>query len=116
MNIYTGIDVFFVYAALNRTSGIKKTIFVILGTLGLLCEINIDDCVPGACHNNGTCSDRVGGFECKCPAGFVGPRCEGDINECLSNPCSFIGTQDCVQLVNDYQCNCKPGKIFLIEI
>lgn len=89
---------------------------MILGTLGLLCEINIDDCVPGACHNNGTCSDRVGGFECKCPAGFVGPRCEGDINECLSNPCSFIGTQDCVQLVNDYQCNCKPGKIFLIEI
>lgn len=66
--------------------------------------------MPGACHNNGTCTDKVGGFECQCPAGFVGPRCEGDINECLSNPCSHIGTQDCVQLVNDYKCNCKPGK------
>ncbi|GIY72361.1 neurogenic locus Notch protein [Caerostris extrusa] len=44
-----------------------------------------------------------------CPPGFVGPRCEGDVNECLSNPCSATGTQDCVQLVNDYRCDCKPG-------
>lgn len=63
----------------------------------------------GACHNNGTCLDRVGGFECACPPGFVGPRCEGDINECLSNPCAGPGTQDCVQLVNNYHCNCKTG-------
>lgn len=74
-----------------------------------MCDINHDDCYPGACHNNGTCIDRVGGFECKCPAGFVGPRCEGDINECLSNPCNPFGTLDCVQLVNNYHCNCKPG-------
>lgn len=81
----------------------------IVGTLGIICEINVDDCVPGSCHNNGTCLDRVGGFECHCPPGFVGPRCEGDINECLSNPCAGPGTQDCVQLVNNYHCNCKPG-------
>lgn len=62
-----------------------------------------------ACHNNGTCYDKVGGFECKCRPGFVGPRCEGDINECLSNPCWGPGTLDCVQLVNDYNCNCKVG-------
>ena len=83
--------------------------FCCIGTLGILCEINVDDCVPGACHNNGTCIDRVGGFECHCPPGFVGPRCEGDINECLSNPCSSQGTLDCVQLVNNYVCNCKRG-------
>lgn len=71
----------------------------------------MDDCTPGACHNNGTCTDRVGGYECRCPPGFVGPRCEGDINECLSNPCSPVGTLDCVQLVNNYDCNCKPGKL-----
>jgi Notch-like protein len=79
------------------------------GALGIICDINVDDCVPGACHNNGTCVDRVGGFECRCPPGFVGPRCEGDINECLSIPCSSKGTQDCVKLVNNYVCNCKPG-------
>lgn len=79
------------------------------GTLGIICEINVDDCLPGACHNNGTCVDKVGGFECRCPPGFVGSRCEGDINECLSNPCSSHGTLDCVQLVNNYHCNCRPG-------
>lgn len=36
-------------------------------------------------------------------------RCEGDVNECLSDPCNRPGTQDCVQLVNDYRCDCKPG-------
>ena len=46
---------------------------------------------------------QVGGYECQCPPGYVGPRCEGDVNECLSNPCSQLGTQSCVQLVNNYR-------------
>jgi len=33
----------------------------------------------------------------------------GDVNECLSNPCSAEGTASCVQLVNAYRCDCKPG-------
>lgn len=33
----------------------------------------------------------------------------GDVNECLSNPCNSQGTADCVQLINDYRCECKPG-------
>lgn len=84
---------------------------------GVLCEINEDDCAPlpgirGAspkCLNNGTCVDRVGGYRCNCPPGFTGERCEGDINECLSNPCSPSSSLDCIQLPNDYQCICKPG-------
>ena len=51
----------------------------------------------------------IGGYDCQCPAGFVGPRCEGDVNECLSNPCSSLGTQECIQLVNNYNCVCKAG-------
>jgi Notch 1 len=39
----------------------------------------------------------------------VGQRCEGDVNECLENSCSTIGTQACVQLINHYRCDCKPG-------
>ena len=54
-------------------------------------------------------SFQVGGYECQCPAGFVGPRCEGDVNECLSNPCNMAGTQDCVQLNNNFRCDCKDG-------
>lgn len=81
------------------------------------CEINVDDCSPffdpitlgPKCFNNGKCTDRVGGYSCICPPGFVGERCEGDVNECLSNPCDARGTQNCVQRVNDYKCECRQG-------
>lgn len=86
-------------------------------SLGVHCEINVDDCSPffdpvtlgPKCFNNGKCKDRVGGYSCICPPGFVGERCEGDVNECLSNPCDARGTQNCVQRVNDYKCECRPG-------
>jgi len=35
--------------------------------------------------------------------------CYFAVNECLSSPCSSPGTLACVQLVNDYRCDCKPG-------
>ena len=65
--------------------------------------------ISGACHHGGKCIDRIGGYECHCPPGYVGQRCEGDVNECLSNPCSLPGTAECVQKVNDYECVCKAG-------
>ena len=59
--------------------------------------------------NNGTCKDRIGRFHCECPRGFSGNRCEGDMNECLSNPCFSNGSFDCIQAPGDYKCLCKPG-------
>uniref|UniRef100_A0A3P8X825 Neurogenic locus notch homolog protein 1 n=1 Tax=Esox lucius TaxID=8010 RepID=A0A3P8X825_ESOLU len=84
---------------------------------GVHCEINIDDCNPfldpvanePKCFNKGRCVDRVGGYHCVCPAGYVGERCEGDVNECLSNPCDPRGTHNCVQLTNNYRCDCRTG-------
>lgn len=84
---------------------------------GVHCEINIDDCNPFTdpvtnepkCFNNGKCVDRVGGYHCICPAGYVGERCEGDVNECLSNPCDPQGTHSCSQLTNNYRCECRAG-------
>ncbi len=69
----------------------------------MLCEINVNDCFEGACHHDGTCKDKVGGYDCACPLGYVGARCEGDVNECLSDPCTGPGVQDCVQLINNYR-------------
>lgn len=77
---------------------------------GLLCEENIDDCAGGPhCLNGGQCVDRIGGYSCRCLPGFAGERCEGDINECLSNPCSSEGSLDCIQLTNDYLCVCRSA-------
>lgn len=84
---------------------------------GIHCEINVDDCNPSTdpitkepkCFNGGECVDGVGGYHCICPAGYVGERCEGDVNECLSNPCDPRGTHNCVQLTNNYRCECRTG-------
>lgn len=84
---------------------------------GVHCEVDVDDCSPPIdpvsrgpkCFNNGTCVDQVGGYSCTCLPGFVGERCEGDVNECLSNPCDARGTQNCVQRINDFHCECRAG-------
>lgn len=88
-----------------------------LPSTGVHCEINIDDCNPltdpvtkePKCFNKGKCMDGVGGYHCICPAGYVGERCEGDVNECLSNPCDPRGTHSCIQLTNNYRCECRTG-------
>lgn len=54
---------------------------------GQLCELDIDECASNPCRHEGTCHDKVNGFECECPHGYYDYLCESDINECHSNPC-----------------------------
>ena len=44
--------------------------------LPYLLKTDIDDCAGRPCKNNGTCTDRVDGFNCSCAPGFNGPQCE----------------------------------------
>lgn len=44
-------------------------------------------------------------IECSCPPGFVGPRCETNINECNSIPCKNHGL--CIDGPNNYTCDCS---------
>ena len=44
--------------------------------LPYLLKTDIDDCASHPCKNNGSCSDRVNGFNCSCAAGFNGTQCE----------------------------------------
>ena len=52
-------------------------------------ETDIDDCTSHPCKNNGTCTDRVNGFNCSCAPGFNGTQCEkGNRNSRLSEKSS----------------------------
>lgn len=62
---------------------------------------------PDPCRNGGSCSDGIGTFFCECLAGFRGPKCEEDINECASNPCK--NGANCTDCVNSYTCTCPSG-------
>ena len=44
---------------------------------------------------------------CDCVAGYTGPSCETDINECADNPCQNGGV--CSNLLADYSCKCTDG-------
>ncbi|KAK7008549.1 Basement membrane-specific heparan sulfate proteoglycan core protein [Halocaridina rubra] len=48
------------------------------GFSGGLCENTGEACYPGVC-GTGRCVNKPGGFECFCPFGKIGQRCEQDI-------------------------------------
>lgn len=68
---------------------------------------------PGAnpCEHAGKCINTLGSFECQCLQGYTGPRCEIDVNECISNPCQNDAT--CLDQIGEFQCICMPG-VFLL--
>lgn len=37
---------------------------------------DIDECFPGPCQNNGSCTDLVNAYNCSCVPGFNGTNCE----------------------------------------
>ena len=49
------------------------------GYTGSNCEIDIDDCDPKPCQNDGVCVDGVASHSCECPAGWEGAACETPI-------------------------------------
>ena len=44
---------------------------------------DINECDSNPCVNNGTCNDRINGFNCSCPPGFNGSRCEKGNHNCM---------------------------------
>ncbi|XP_053326274.1 protein crumbs homolog 1 [Spea bombifrons] len=56
------------------------------------------------CYNFSNCTEENGALRCICLAGFVGQRCEVDIDECESDPCMNGGL--CQNLPNRFLCIC----------
>ncbi|KAM4634410.1 epidermal growth factor-like protein 7 [Polymixia lowei] len=65
---------------------------------------NCNQAVCGqACVNGGTC---LRPDHCVCPLGWMGHRCQTDIDECGERqPCA----QDCVNTAGSYRCACRGG-------
>ncbi|XP_044516074.1 aggrecan core protein [Gracilinanus agilis] len=55
----------------------------------------------------GTCQEREGSVICLCPPGYMGNRCDIDIDECHSNPCQNGAT--CVDGIDSFTCLCLPS-------
>lgn len=64
-------------------------------------------CSYGVCFNGGQC--REGSTQlCNCPAGFNGPSCQYDLNECeeTNGGCEAL----CCNTIGSFYCRCPPGQ------
>ncbi|XP_028406465.1 uncharacterized protein LOC114528955 [Dendronephthya gigantea] len=65
-------------------------------------------CASTPCYNGGSCTNVGNSFECRCPAGFLGVRCEmEDVNKCEYVSCGF--NANCSNANGSYLCECQTG-------
>ena len=46
-----------------------------LSRVTTLCDMEVDECLPEPCLNDGSCTDNIGSFRCSYAAGYVGETC-----------------------------------------
>ena len=58
--------------------------------------VDIDECAnfTHGCVGLAQCLNTDGGYECKCPDGLSGDRCDQDINECKAEKVRGLLTSD----------------------
>uniref|UniRef100_A0AAY4A7I7 Uncharacterized protein n=1 Tax=Denticeps clupeoides TaxID=299321 RepID=A0AAY4A7I7_9TELE len=64
-----------------------------------------DVCESEPCEHGGVCIDLFDRFNCNCPAGWRGSRCEETADVCASKPCVH---GNCILLSEGYECVCDP--------
>uniref|UniRef100_A0A0L8GNU4 EGF-like domain-containing protein n=1 Tax=Octopus bimaculoides TaxID=37653 RepID=A0A0L8GNU4_OCTBM len=101
------------------------------GWQGAQCQLDVDECKDSTCVNAIYCRNLQGSYECQCQAGWTGKNCDMRILSKANNPFFFFFVHlcvwvylhvyiidcvgqchngaTCVNLVNDYRCQCRPG-------
>ncbi|XP_033859238.3 protein delta homolog 2 [Acipenser ruthenus] len=82
------------------------------GFHGKDCELKSGPCqeARSPCKNGGLCTDDKGyaaELSCRCLAGYVGTRCEVNVDDCLMRPCANGAT--CHDGINRFSCECQAG-------
>lgn len=64
-------------------------------------------CPDTPCQNGGACDTASVPAVCICPAGWTGPQCAQNVDECLSAPC---GAGTCTDTPGGFTCSCPDGR------
>ena len=62
--------------------------------------LTVNECTSNPCRHGATCVDQYNGFLCQCAAGWQGPRCDTDVNECSTLAGTDLGCQNGATCVN----------------
>jgi len=95
-------------------NGQAKVDFLPVQTMNNMISVKQEEvCGPNTCLNEGVCVVKsTSDFECKCPWGWSGKRCEICLTECASNPCP--SNKKCkAKYLGGYECVCPADKVGL---
>lgn len=75
---------------------------------GKTCQ-QADPCASNPCANGGQCLPFESSYICGCPAGFHGPTCRQDVNECSQSPGPCLHGGTCLNEPGSYRCVCRAS-------
>ncbi|VDI40497.1 Hypothetical predicted protein, partial [Mytilus galloprovincialis] len=83
------------------------TATIVFISLFLYFQLKVSEtpCDDEPCRNGGTCIEVGESFNCDCPIGFNGSKCED--SPCSTEPCLNNGS--CTVHATSYVCSCQDG-------